>query len=298
MREIFIFHHVFKTGGTSFNLSYIPAAFGAEEAFVIRGSEGVNEEDRRRAIAFSAAERARLRLISGHNTGELRPHYPDAYFLSLVRDPMERSISAYLHYKHHSDSWERTGREIHEKNIGLAEFVEANWFNKAHNLQTRLLLGPEFIAGEPRSDAEITAAIRSRFCVIGYTEAFERFLCYLRVTRGFPLVLFNKRLVRKERAPFRPTPDDLEAIERYNRLDHAFYRCARAEFDRKIAEVWTNGVEREFRRYTEDLDLYRGSTNEDPSATPLRWTPRDAGTAGAGAVGRGMDIDKVASGRP
>jgi hypothetical protein len=27
MAHLYIFHHVFKTGGTSFNLSYLPAEF-------------------------------------------------------------------------------------------------------------------------------------------------------------------------------------------------------------------------------------------------------------------------------
>src|SRR5579871_3415749 len=139
MSEIYIFHHVFKTGGTTFNFSYVPAAFGPGEAFVLRGDDEGNLEDRRRAMAFTREERARLKLIAGHNTGDLRPHYPEARYLSLVRDPVERSLSAYLHYKHHPDTWERTGRVIHETNMSIAEFVEANWFNKAHNWQTRLL---------------------------------------------------------------------------------------------------------------------------------------------------------------
>jgi Galactose-3-O-sulfotransferase len=283
MSEVYIFHHVFKTGGTSFNLSYVPGAFSPGEAFVLGGSEPPNSEDLRRAIAFSNDERARLKLIAGHNTGELRPFYPKARYLSLVRDPVERSLSAYLHYKHHPETWERTGRMIHENNIGVAEFVEANWFNKAHNLQTRLLLGPEFMTSEPRDDASVTAAIRARFHLIGYTEALEKFLFYLHLADGFPLVLFNKRLVRRERGMHRPAPEDFEAIERHNRLDRAFYRCARAEFDRKVAEVWTAGAEELFRRYTSATELYRTSTNGDPNAIPLPWSRSEGGGIVQGA---------------
>jgi hypothetical protein len=95
MTELYIFHHVFKTGGTSFNLSYLPAAFLPEETFVLRGSREPNREDLQRALAFSNEQRSRLKMIAGHNTGELRPSYPNARFLSLARDPVARSISAY-----------------------------------------------------------------------------------------------------------------------------------------------------------------------------------------------------------
>jgi hypothetical protein len=277
MSQLYIFHHVFKTGGTTFNLSYLPAAFAPEEAFVLRGSGGVNSEDLQRVRTFSVEQRARLKLIAGHNTGDLRPAYPNARFLSLVRDPVTRSASAYLHCKHHEDSWELTGRKIQEDNLSLGEFVEANWFNKAHNLQTRLLLGPEFMSNEPRSDAEITAAIRCRFHLVGYTEALELFLFYLHITEGFPLVLFNNRLVRREHATFQPTADDMNMIEKYNRLDGAFYRCARNEFDRKVGEVWTDKAEQLYGRYSEALELYRRTTHGDSNAPPLQWGPEGKG---------------------
>jgi Sulfotransferase family len=263
---------VFKTGGTSFNLSYLPAAFLAEETFVLRGSREPNREDLRRALTFSNEQRSQLKMIAGHNTGELRSSYPNARFLSLARDPVARSISAYLHCKHHEDSWELTGRKMEENNMSLAEFVEANWFDKAHNFQTRLLLGAEVASDPaPKSDAEITAAIRSRFHLIGYTEALELFLFYLHVTDGFPLVLFNKRLVRKEASTFQPTEEDLKVIEHYNRLDREFYRCARNEFDRKVAEVRTKETARLYGKYLEALELYRRTTQGNQYATPLRW---------------------------
>ncbi|HLW75797.1 MAG TPA: hypothetical protein VKS01_02410 [Bryobacteraceae bacterium] len=214
-------------------------------------------------------------MIAGHNTDVLRPYYPDASYLSLVRDPVERSISMYLHYKHHPDSWERTGKKIHENNIGLGEFMDANWFHKAHNLQTRLLLGERFMTKEPREESAMLAAIRARFYLIGYTEAHEKFLFYLHLTCAFPLVLFNKRLVRRERTDFHPSQSDLEAVERQNRLDRALYRCARQEFDRRTAEVWTPAVDDLYRRYMAAIDEYRRSTKENPDATPLVWSPAE-----------------------
>lgn len=278
MSRLYIFHHVFKTGGTSFNLSYLPGAFAPEEIFVLRGSRGLNEEDLERVMAFSTEQRNRLKVIAGHNTGALRPSYPHARFLSLVRDPVARAISAYLHAKHHKDSWELTGRKIQEENMSLGEFVEANWNDEMYNCQSRLLLGPEWAANAPPDEPEVIAAIRSRFHLIGYTEALELFLFYLYVTEGFPLVLFNNRLVRKERAGFRPTDEDVSVIHRHNELDRVFHTCARNEFDRKVAEVWTDETEQLYRQYLAALELYRQTTEERPGATPVRWFPENLQT--------------------
>lgn len=268
---LYIFHHVFKTGGTSFNLSYLPAAFEPDEVFVLRGSAGQNGEDLDRAVGFATGERNRLKLIAGHNTGELRPHYPGARFLSLVREPVSRTVSSYLHSRYHEDAWEISGRRIQEENVDLSSFVEANWFGKERNLQSRLLLGLEFIQNGPATDVAMTERIRQRFHLIGYTEAFELFLFYLHVTEGFPLVLFNNRLVRKERATFQTTAADVAVIERYNQFDRDLCRCARAEFDRKTAEIWTSELDGMYQRYLEALDSYRQETQGDPNAAPLRW---------------------------
>jgi hypothetical protein len=77
-------------------------------------------------------------------------------------------------------------------------------------------------------------------------------------------VLFNKRLVCKEASTFRPTEHDLKVIERYNRLDHAFYRCVRTEFDRKVTEIWRKETEQLYGKYLKALELYRRTSQSDP----------------------------------
>jgi hypothetical protein len=222
-------------------------------------------------------------VISGHNAGKLRGRYPDARFITLVRDPVARAISSYLHDKYHDDAWEHIGKRIQERGITLAQYVEPRR-QMQHDFQSRILLGLPMPTRSlwswlrigskrriPKSDAEIIATIESRFDLAGYTEALELFLFYLHVTEGFPLVLFNNRLVRKERPAFQATAEDLAVIDRYNRLDHRLYRAVRMEFDRKVAEIWSNESEQFYRKYLEALELYRRETQRDEFATPVRW---------------------------
>ena len=205
---MYVFDHIFKTGGTTFNFSYLPAAFEPDQVLVLRGFQEANLEDLQSAKALSTDQTARLKLISGHNAGKLRSRYPDARFLTLVRDPVARAISSYLHDKYHEDAWEPSGRRIQEQGISLAEYVEARR-QMQHDYQSTVLLGyrptrslrSRFRIGSrrhaPKNHAAMIATIGSRFHLVGYTEAVELFLFYLHVTEGFPLVLFNNRLVRQ-----------------------------------------------------------------------------------------------------
>lgn len=272
----YIFDHTFKTAGTTFNLSYLPAAFQPEERCIVPGFLEPNRLELERLAALPAEERGRFKVIAGHNAGRLRPVCPEARWLTLVRSPAERVISGYLHARFHGDAWEAVGREIHENNISLAQFVELDLFARRyaefvsmHDWQARTLLGPEWAPSLLKDRVAIAERIRSRFHLVGYCEAFERFLFFLHLTEGFPLVLFNNRLVSQERRAFYATAEDVLAIERYIQADRVVYECARQEFDRRVAEIWNEERNRAYDRYLEALEEFRHANRENMDATSL-----------------------------
>lgn len=69
----YIFMHIAKTGGTTFNLSYLPAAFNPDEVFVLRGFRAFNIEDREWLSHLPEWQKRRFKMIAGHNTASLRP---------------------------------------------------------------------------------------------------------------------------------------------------------------------------------------------------------------------------------
>jgi hypothetical protein len=254
---VYIFEHIPKTAGTTFQFSYVMAAFQVGE-FLISGS--LDEEVSR----LSPDRQAKLQVIAGHNAECLRPIFPVARWLTLVRNPIDRAVSVYLHARHHRDAWDLIGREINERKITLKQFVEEDLFfrrggapGSVHNQQTRTLLGPAYDPSVVDDRPAITDSIRSRFYLCGYTEAFELFLFYLHMTEGWPLVLFTNRLVRKERLTFKPDADALAAIEYYNRADSIVYECARQEFDRRVAEIWNPATAALYSNYLQDLETFR-----------------------------------------
>ena len=254
---MYIFEHIPKTAGTTFQFAYIMAAF-QEGEFLI--TDSLDQELSR----LSPEQRASLKVIAGHRAECCRPVFPEARWLTLVRNPVDRAISVYLHARYHPDAWDLIGRETNERNISLVRFVEEDIFfrrggepGSVHNQQTRILLGQAYDPLVLQDRAAVTDLIRSRFYLCGCTESFELFLFFLHITEGWPLVLFTNRLVRKERTTFEPSADGLAAIEYHNRDDSIVYDCVRAEFDRRVAGIWSDATAARYGEYLKELETFR-----------------------------------------
>lgn len=281
MEIMYIFDHIYKTAGTTFNLAYLPGAFEPEKIFVLRGMRDANLADLKKLRALSQEELRPLQVIAGHNAGQLRgAFHRKAKFLTLVRNPTARAISGYLHALLHDDAFEIIGRELREQNIGLSGFIEQDLFARRyadfvslHDWQAKVLLGVQNLSDVPRTEEGITEAIRSRYYLVGYTEAFEMFLFMLHVTEKFPLALFGNRLVRPECQSWRVTDADLATIERYSRLDQQVYDCVRKEFDRRVSAIWTYSVARQYDRYLTALKEFREEEDRNKFLGSVRFLP-------------------------
>jgi len=268
---MYIFDHIYKTAGTTFNIAYLPGAFEAEHFFVLRGFRDENSADLQKLRTFSEEELQPLRVIAGHNAGQLRGAFSrETKFLTLVRNPTARAVSGYLHALLHGDAFEVIGKELKEQNINLSQFIEQDLFARRyadfvslHDGQARVLLGAENLSNGSCTDEEITNAIRSRYHLVGYTEAFEKFLFMLHVTEHFPLALFSNRLVRPESQSWPVTDADLATIWRHNRLDQQVYDCVRKEFDRRVSAIWTSSLAGRYEEYLAALKEFREGTDPD-----------------------------------
>ncbi len=265
--KLYIFDHIAKTGGTTFHSSHLPAIFREEERFVLRGFAAANAEDRERLATLPPTKKARLRIIAGHNAGQLRSGFPDARFITLIRDPLSRVISMYQHAKLHPDAQAVIGRHIAENNVGLEEFVKADLFAKmdadsasVQGWQAKVLLGSDLSKVDLSRPDQVKEAIARRFYLVGHTERLEDFLFLLHVRDGFPLALFNNRLVRGNREL---APSEVETIEKFNRADLIIYELVRRDFERRWSEIWTRSNAKMYAQYMETLSQFRSSTSGD-----------------------------------
>jgi len=101
---MYIFEHLGKTGGSTFHSSYLRAAFGSDEFHLIPGEVHHNGLDIQRLTRLPDGELRQLKIIAGHNASKLKVRFPQAKFLSLVRNPVDRLVSSYLHTLYHKDA--------------------------------------------------------------------------------------------------------------------------------------------------------------------------------------------------
>ncbi len=148
-RGPFFFVHVMKTGGTSFVL-HLLANFAPDEVYPSEGDKRMpSDVEPYASVADLAAvtpeRRARIRFFSGHLPFAARELIgPDVVTLSILRDPVERTVSVLKHFKRLFPRYrDATLDDVYDDAFIFRHFVE--------NFQTRVFaLTPE---DEPQSFA-------------------------------------------------------------------------------------------------------------------------------------------------
>ena len=156
---LLVFDHIPKMAGTTFRRSYLTAALPAAERWILGGGE-TNARDRERFLSLAPAQRDRIRVVAGHEAGSMRPELPNARFITVVRDPIQRVISSYLHARFQEGS-EKLWPDVREQGLSLAQFAQRYI---SSNYQSRVLLGDDY----ERLDAvQIRRRLGERYSSLG-----------------------------------------------------------------------------------------------------------------------------------
>jgi serine O-acetyltransferase len=268
----FFFVHLMKTGGTSFAFQ-LQRQFDSNEVYPSKGADRGDEADIAgyvsvsRLLRLSPERRAAIRVYTGHFpfvASELLDL--DLVTMTLLRDPVERTISVLKHFK-------RLSRRYHSHEL---DDIYADPFVFAHfieNHQTRMFSvtaddKPEAFGsnmsywatasllglGKPPSDddevrdeidreravaaAESSIVDESRFKVaiehlekvdvIGFTEHYDAFIAELRERFGWwPAGLDTKGKANLSREGWDVSPGLRDRIAADNAYDVELYRHAR-----------------------------------------------------------------------
>ena len=192
--------------------------------------------------------------MAGHDADLLRPHLPGARFITVVRDPVERTISSYLHARFH-EGGERLWPDVREQNLSLSQFTDR--YIPA-NAQSRILLGEGY---ERLDDEGISQRLSARYALIGYTEAFDEFVFMLHVTEGLPLCQYGNRLVRAERESYQPPAEDLARVRQVNDVDARLHALVKAAFQSRIAAL-TGPLRGQLREFLGSLRAFRSEAQQ------------------------------------
>jgi len=247
------FVHIPKTAGTTLNSVLVQEyALNERHEVMMRGMSWIlprPEIIRRPLISFSKIRRLKasvrsrrdLRLVHGHFDLSMMKHLPaGTRYFTLLRDPVERAISHYYHYRR------RPTERLHGLAVQatLAEWAGSCGLVEMDNGQTRRLAGEMNVpcGRVTRNTLERAKSNLARFAAVGLTERFDETLALLARVFGWGAHSY----VAQNVAANRPHRSDLyrqtlQAIERCNRFDLELYRYAAGLFESAVGGIPAEG---------------------------------------------------------
>jgi hypothetical protein len=236
-------------------LLHIPKTAGTTLAGLMRFHYGPRFRGAANALKDPAAAEARLaaiggrskfRATAGHVTaGMVDAALPDASVVTILRDPVERTLS------HYDFLVRPSGRRRKQAGVGLTppglqppppdlSLADALGSYVLDNLQTRMLCGIVSPYDELPGDAlERAKANLGRFAFVGTTERFDELLTLMNRELGWPATAY-----RAARTNTRPAPDEeaRRLAAEHNALDAELHAYASTLLPTQDATVVTEAV--------------------------------------------------------
>jgi hypothetical protein len=232
--EALIFLHLPKCAGTTLNRiiewEYDPMrVFSIDPVLFLWSYKKLNR--------WPADRLAKMQVFKGHMPLGIHRRLPQpSTYITFLRDPVERVISAYyfarnysLHPKHHWIS-----------KLSLEEYVRVS---PNHNVQCKYISGRPFVGDHHAGDcdeATLQAAkenLSRYFALVGLTERFEEGLAILKIMFGWEIAKYAKFNVTKSRLKKNSLPaSTVELIAERNKYDCALYEYAAPIFNETRAK--------------------------------------------------------------
>lgn len=222
-----------------------------------------HREEMQQYLALSQPERDSIACIIGHI------HYgvhrcwsdevsDDATYITLLRDPIERTISSYYHILRNP----KHPRYAHYQHMTLREYALKETRGER---QTRWIYGFHTDGSIPGDDQPLPADalqiaqdhLRSHFRVVGLVEQFDASLLLMQQALGWKNVYYASRNVNEER-PRRESVDSetLAVLHQHAEPDLSLYRFAQTLFQQQVARYGSDRLERDVRAFQRRNQLY------------------------------------------
>lgn len=219
--EFLLFMHIPKTAGQSLR-GVIKKQYDLEETYRCPFME-------EKVIELSEEFRNSLKFIYGHFLFGTHEYFPKPFtYISMMRNPVERFISAYYHIIRVPTN------RMHDKvkHMSLEEFIDSDDFNlqAEPNIQTRFFCGKE-----PLSLETAKKNMAKHFSVVGITELFEESLFLMKKQFGWDDIQYRTKNAATNRPKKKKVSQEvIDKIAAKNHLDIKLYNYARNEFENKI----------------------------------------------------------------
>jgi hypothetical protein len=226
--------HVPKTAGTT--LTKLMRHHYRGGRFLTSGNIFSRFEDVEAKLHELRAKR-HIAALAGHFTfGLAQRELPPARYLTILRDPIERTLSHYSFLVQPRPGRARAAGPaimpawLPPPPAGLSlEEALADRGYIPDNLQTRMLCGlvSPYDPLPPDALEQAKLNLSERFAYVGTTERFDEFLALLNLELGWPTVAYNSYRVHRTR-PRRESlvAGDVQVLEERNALDLELYAHA------------------------------------------------------------------------
>ena len=254
-RNAVLFLHVHKTAGTTLH-RILEQEYNPFRIYTIEGAAIERSIDHLKRLPLG--RRSSLQVIKGHMSFGLHELLPQpSTYITFLRDPIERSISAYSYSKRNRLS--PFYKRLNQENIDLPTFLEITPWNS--NLQCKTIAGidrhefrpPDLVRLMTRMGARSPDRLQDRwsnaatlekakenlvryFAFVGVTERFSEGLIILKHLFGWRLSSYASY----RRSSNRPKADSLDPsilalVEQRNEFDRALYEFGTKMFTDMIS---------------------------------------------------------------
>jgi len=181
-----------------------------------------------------------VEAASGHVPVGLLDLVPPAErHVTILRDPVERTLSQYYHLVGRRAAWRHEWLPAPTPDLRLTDAIGERSYIP-DNLQTRMLCGLASVEEPLPADAveRATSALRDRFTYVGTTERFDELVALLNLDLGWPAVVGDRARVNATRPRGHEVPvEEIRLAEEANALDRRVYAEASRLQDDAVARA-------------------------------------------------------------
>jgi hypothetical protein len=237
-----IFIHIGKTAGTTLRV-ILERIYGRNETYLLYpGEPGYN--DFNDFLTLNEASKRGIRLYCGHIAFGLHRRIPQpTTYITVLRDPVERTISNYFEVKKvlcDRNKGTEAYSDFHKAaRMDLAEFVSSGIMPYlTHNHQVQMLSNSRPMGQCSAADLERAKEnLVNHFSIVGLTERFDETLVLMRRRFGWNVSGYSRKNVAAQRGRGNDFPEGtIDLVRECNRLDLELYCFAEELFEKQLAD--------------------------------------------------------------
>jgi hypothetical protein len=257
--KLLVFIHQPKTGGLTLK-TVIRRKYPWQAIFEI---DDVSPETIQASLnelrARKPEDKQRIRCVLGHMPMGVHHFLPrEPVYITMLRDPVERSISHYYHIYSHTRNWGQ--EDIVAKKATIEDYL--TWTDEYgfSNLQTRCLVDPpvelwdNIVGPHPPLEAsaleEAKKNLMERFAACGTVERYDETLLVMKKALGWRNMFYGKVNVTRGRKPRAEiSASTIARIEELNWMDLELWKFVNTELLDAQIEKYGPSFEEDLRAF-------------------------------------------------